>query len=111
MTPRCRFRRLASAYFNPLTVDPNSPHDEDSFSLILGLENTVASGAGLFRLESEARGIAESRTYHGRRRRFKIDDRRRESRTWPRIDDRFDAPAKARRDRLGVVQGLGVSGQ
>ena len=41
MTLQAKYNKLENDCFNPLTVDPNPPHDSNHFSLILGLENTV----------------------------------------------------------------------
>ena len=53
---------LESAYFNPLTVDPNSPHEDDSFSLILGLENTGAKAVAMLLYHCGARTLADTQT-------------------------------------------------
>ena len=40
MTPQETYKTLENDCFNPLTVDPNPPHDLNHFSLFLRLENT-----------------------------------------------------------------------
>ena len=41
MTLQVKYNKLENDCFNPLTVDPNPPHDLNHFSLFLRLENTV----------------------------------------------------------------------
>ena len=49
MTLQAKYNKLENDCFNPLTVDPNPPHDSNHFSLILGLENTELARALLCR--------------------------------------------------------------
>ena len=41
MTLQVKYNKLENDCFNPLTVDPNPPHDLNHFSLFLRLENTL----------------------------------------------------------------------
>ena len=41
MTLQVKYNKLENDCFNPLTVDPNPPHDLNHFSLFLRLENTI----------------------------------------------------------------------
>ena len=43
MTLQVKYNKLENDCFNPLTVDPNPPHDLNHFSLFLRLENTANS--------------------------------------------------------------------
>ena len=46
MTLQVKYNKLENDCFNPLTVDPNPPHDLNHFSLFLRLENTAQAFAG-----------------------------------------------------------------